>query len=229
MPKARHRKRTRPSPLATAASSAPDENGSSASASAAPKEPKVGKKESEVTNLLDKLRSDKVEERIWASVSGSLHQAEEEELNACCSRLCLPSSSLCPPSLSAYSSPRTSSDFSSNAWLTPKTRSSLNASVLSGESSSPPLRESLELTPAHPQQPRRLEPSLRPLRNAQQAPTPTPHYDSPPPPPVPPSLSPRTRASTARRPSPLDTRTARSSRDPQLAEREAPAPLLGLE
>lgn len=30
---------------------------------------KVGKKEAEVTNLLDKLRSDKVEDRTWASVS----------------------------------------------------------------------------------------------------------------------------------------------------------------
>lgn len=35
----------------------------------APKGKKVGKKEAEVTNLLDKLRSDKVEDRTWASVS----------------------------------------------------------------------------------------------------------------------------------------------------------------
>lgn len=73
MPKApRHRKRVRAArdsataqPLGAAAATAA-EDGSSSSTK------KVGKKEAEVTNLLDKLRSDKVEDRTWAAVSTCL-------------------------------------------------------------------------------------------------------------------------------------------------------------
>lgn len=78
MPKARHRKRVRTArldataaPLATGSTATePDANGASSSTTtAAAGTKKVGKKEAEVTNLLDKLRSDNVDERIWASVS----------------------------------------------------------------------------------------------------------------------------------------------------------------
>lgn len=91
MPKIRHRKRVRTArldasgaPLGSSASTA--ENGavavegastSHSNASAAVVGPvgggkKVGKKEAEVSSLLEKLASEKVEERVWASVSSFL-------------------------------------------------------------------------------------------------------------------------------------------------------------
>lgn len=72
MGKVRHRKRVRTARLA--ASGAPlgaDSTDNQAGTSAAAGEGKVTskqRKEGELTNLLDKLRSGAVEERIWASV-----------------------------------------------------------------------------------------------------------------------------------------------------------------
>lgn len=191
MPKARHRKRIRtarvnpagqPLGAAVANGGAAAEDGASnvGAVHACPAAKKVGKKESEVTGLLDKLKSVNLDERVWASVS-SLSSP-------------LPSQVLTP----LFSGRTVVVDIDARAR-------DAQAAPLQQPDRDPhlvphrPISLRLHRIPRSPAQPRRLIPPLRRLRDSQQARPPPPRQLAYPCPRCPPRRTTRTPRSQARR------------------------------